>query len=436
MTTTTTAPRTRNALIIIGVLYFIFGFVTWLNGTLIQYLKLICELSNDVLAFLVTFAFYISYVVLAIPSAIILQKIGYKNGMALGLFVMAIGCFLFVPAAHSRNFWAFLVGLFVQGTGLTLLQAAANPYISILGPLKSAAKRMSIMGICNKVAGGLGPFVMASILLNNAAALDKKIHAVTDPVQKEMLLSEMASRIVPFYLIMTAALVVLSIGIRWAHLPEISSAEEENLSDDAQPAGTPLTTPKHTSILQFPHLLLGVLCIFLYVGVEVLAGDGIGVYGKFIGITLDKTRFFTTYAMAPLLVGYIIGIITIPKYLSQSTALKLCALTGIAFSMVIYFTTGYTAITFIALLGLANSLMWPAIWPLALEGLGKFTKIGSALLVMGIAGGAIIPLLYPALRDGALHLPNNLSFCGITLVGYGYILFYALKGHKAGLGRV
>lgn len=141
----------RNAIIIIGILFFVFGFVTWLNGTLIPFLKLACQLENDIQAFLVTFAFYMAYFFLAIPSSIILKKTGFKNGMALGLFVMAIGSLLFVPAANARSFALFLVGLFVQGAGLAILQTASNPYISIIGPIDSAARRISIMGICNKV---------------------------------------------------------------------------------------------------------------------------------------------------------------------------------------------------------------------------------------------------------------------------------------------
>jgi FHS family L-fucose permease-like MFS transporter len=421
-----TSKRSQSAIVIIGVLFFIFGFVTWLNSTLIQYLKLICELQNDLLAFLVTFAFYISYVFLAIPSALILQKTGYKNGMALGLFVMSLGFLLFVPAAHSRNFAIFLAGLFVQGMGLTLLQAASNPYISILGPLESAARRMSIMGICNKSAGGLVPLIMGAVILKNATALDNQIHTATDPIQKEALLSALAARIVLPYLIMAGVLIVLSVLINRSHLPEIKSELEEAPIDPNNKLAAP-----RTSVTQFPHLMLGVLCIFLYVGVEVLAGDGIGVFGKAIGMTLDKTKYFTTFTMFAMLAGYIVGIITIPKYISQSFALKVCSWLGLAFGTAILFTTGYTAITFVALLGLANSLMWPAIWPLALEGLGKFTKSGSALLVMGIAGAAIMPLIYPALKDNA-HLPNNLAFCVVILPSYVYILYYAVSGHKAG----
>ena len=428
MTTKTTAPRTGNALIIIGVLFFIFGFVTWLNGTLIPFLKLACELHTDLQAFFVTFAFYIAYFFLAIPSALILQRTGYKNGMALGLFVMALGSLVFIPAASTRNFALFLVGLFVQGMGLSLLQTASNPYITILGPLNSAAKRISIMGICNKVAGVLSPIIIGSIVLKNASSLETQVHTTTDAVQREAILNELAGRVIVPYLIMAGVLVILSIAIKASSLPEI---KEESTGAGGGGAAAAAGGSGRDSVFQYPHLLLGVLCIFLYVGVEVLAGDGIGTFGKAVGLPLDQTKYFTAFTLVAMLVGYIVGIIAIPRWLSQSTALRVCAILGLVFGAGIFFTTGYVAILFIALLGLANSLMWPAIWPLALEGLGKFTKIASALLVMGIAGGALLPLLYGGLKDD-VHLPNKVAYCICILPCYVYILYYAVSGHMAG----
>jgi FHS family L-fucose permease-like MFS transporter len=396
--------QSRKALFIIGVLFFIFGYITWLNGTLIPYLKQICNLSTDVQAFLVTFAFYIAYFFLALPSAYILEKTGYRKGMAIGLVVMAVGALLFVPAAHQRSFPLFLVGLFVQASGMSLLQTAANPYVTILGPLDSAASRISIMGICNKGAGILSPIILSAIILKKGAPID-----------------ELAGRIIPPYIVMAGILILMAVLIRFSSLPEINPGGE----DDASRAG------EKTSIFQFPHLLLGVLCIFLYVGVEVLAGDGIGAFGRAIGIEPAKTAYFTSFTMVAMLVGYVTGIITIPRFLSQSMALRISAITGLVFGVGVLLTHGYAAITCIALLGLSNALMWPAIWPLALEGLGKFTKIGSAMLIMGILGGAVFPLAYPALRENA-HLPNSVAFCVCTLPCYVYILYYAVRGHRAG----
>jgi len=429
-TTTATTRRPGNAIVIIGILFFVFGFVTWLNGTLIPFLKLACELHTDLQAFFVTFAFYIAYFCLAIPSALILRKTGYKNGMALGLFVMALGSLVFVPAAYARSFPLFLIGLFVQGMGLALLQTASNPYITILGPLESAAKRISIMGICNKVAGVLSPIIVGAIVLKNASALEAQVHATTDAGQREVILAQLAGRVIVPYLVMAGVLVALALMIKASSLPEIQ------VEEDAGVGGVVAVGTEKKSIFDFPHLLLGVLCIFLYVGVEVLAGDGIGTFGKTMGMPLDQTKYFTTFTLVAMLVGYIVGIVAIPRYLSQSTALRICAILGLVFGLGILFSTGYVAITLIALLGLANSLMWPAIWPLALEGLGKFTKFASALLVMGIAGGAIVPLLYGTLKD-KMHLQNNVAFCLCILPCFAYILYYALAGSKVGLpGKV
>lgn len=418
----TAQSENRYAIVIIGVLFFIFGFVTWLNASLIPFLKLACQLENDIQAFFVTFSFYMAYFFLAIPSAGILKKTGFKNGMALGLLVMAVGAVLFIPAANARSFGLFLTGLFVMGTGLALLQTASNPYISIIGPIESAAKRISIMGICNKTAGALSPLIVGSIVLANASELEKQIVSATDPVLKDNLLNELAGRVITPYIIMTVILILLAVMVRFSSLPEINTDGEEN-------EGSAITNKQ--SVFQFPHLLLGVLCLFVYVGVEVMAGDAIGMFGKAAGMSLDQTKYFTTFTLIAMLVGYIVGIFTIPKLITQQAALRISAWLGIIFSICVYVTGGYTAITFIALLGLANALMWPAIFPLAIDGLGKFTRIGSALLVMGISGGALIPLLYAGLKD-SLHLSNNLSFLLCTLPFYVYILYYALKGHKAG----
>ena len=414
---------TTYAITIIGILFFIFGFVTWLNGTLIPFLKLACQLTSDTQAFFVTFSFYMAYFFLAIPSSFVLKKTGYKNGMALGLFIMAIGSVIFIPAANARSFPLFLTGLFVQGMGLALLQTASNPYISIIGPIRSAAKRISIMGICNKTAGMLSPLIVGALVLKNATAIEAKINATTDISQKEILLNQLAQRVITPYLIITVILVIMAIMIKRSSLPEIVSDQKD--ADATEPV------LQKGSIMQYPHLLLGVLCLFLYVGVEVMAGDAIGTYGKHMGMPLDQTKYFTAFTLFAMLAGYVIGIFTIPKFVSQQKALAISAILGILFTIGVFVSSGYTSITFIALLGLANALMWPAIFPLAIDGLGKFTKIGSALLIMGIAGGAIIPLVYTSLRDHA-GLSNSLSFLICMLPAYFYIFYYAIKGFKAG----
>lgn len=401
------------------------GFMTWLNSTLIPFLKLTCQLKNDVQAFFVTFAFYLGYFFLAIPSSILIKKTGYKKGLALAWLVIAVGSFIFIPASHARSFPLFLTGLFIQSTGMSLLQTAVNPYISIIGPIESAAKRISIMGICNKVAAIISPVILGAILLHNASALETSINLTTDPVVKEGLLAELASRIVTPYIVLTTVLVLLAVFMWFAPLPEIDTDKED------APAPGALRKTAKTSVFQYPHLLLGVLCIFLYVGVEVMAGDAIGTYGKTMGLPLDKTKYFGSFTMACMLLGYIIGIITIPKILSQQAGLKISAILGIIFSFGAFVSHGYTAIAFIALFGLANALMWPAIFPLAISGLGKFTKTGSALLIMGIVGGGLFPLLYSYLKD-TVHVANNVSFFVCALPCYIYILFYSISGYKAG----
>ncbi len=343
--------------------------------------------------------------------------------MALGLFVMAIGSIIFIPAANARSFGLFLTGLFVQGMGLALLQTASNPYISIIGPIESAAKRISIMGICNKAAGMLSPIIVGGLVLKNASSIEEKIISATDVNQKEILLNELAHRVITPYIVMTIILAIMAIMIAKSSLPEIVSDE----------TGTASNKPVlgKTSVFQYPHLMLGVLCLFLYVGVEVMAGDAIGMYGKHMGMPLDQTKYFTAFTLFAMLTGYVIGIFTIPKFISQQKALAISAILGVVFTIGVFVSSGYTSITYIALLGLANALMWPAIFPLAIDGLGKFTKIGSALLIMGIAGGAVIPLLYTGLRD-SVHLSNPLSFLLCMLPAYVYIFYYAVKGFRVG----
>ncbi|HEY0669333.1 MAG TPA: sugar MFS transporter [Sphingobacteriaceae bacterium] len=401
---------------IIGILFFIFGFVTWLNSVLIPYLKIACELNNFE-SYFVAFAFYISYLVMAVPSAWVLKRTGFKSGMSAGLLVMAVGALIFIPAAMARTYELFLLGLFVQGTGLALLQTASNPYITILGPPESAAKRISIMGICNKVAGALAPIVLGAITLKDADALTARLVNLSAE-QKAAELDELASRVIMPYIIIVIVLLILAVLIYKSTLPEVDTDKE---TEEEAVANT-----SKTSIFQFTHLLLGVLAIFVYVGAEVIAGDTIISYGSSQGIEFATAKFFTTFTLIAMTVGYIGGVVMIPKYLSQENALKYSAILGIVFALAAIFTEGYTSVLFIALLGLANSLVWPTIWPLAIAGLGRFTKIGSSFMIMAIAGGAILPLIYGKLAD--VYNPQLAYF--LLIPCYLYILFYAVKGHK------
>ncbi|MEI7661531.1 MAG: sugar MFS transporter [Bacteroidota bacterium] len=422
---------------IIGIFFFIFGFVTWLNSVLIPFLKITCE-KNNFESYFVAFAFYISYFVMAIPSAYVLRKTGFKNGMSLGLVIMALGALVFIPAAYSRMYGLFLTGLFVQGTGLAVLQTASNPYVTILGPLKSAAKRISIMGICNKIAGVISPLILGAIVLKGMDRYDKTMLGAMDELQKATALNELAGRIILPYIIMAVVLVVLAVLLRFSVLPDIDTDQEDE--------STAVANISKTSVFQFPQLVLGVVALFVYVGVEVIAVDTIINYGKSQGFSFELARYFASYTLAAMVLGYIIGIVTIPKYLKQENALMLSAMSGIVFGILAIVTAGMhlqatfsvafpggamvlpfdLSVFFIALLGMSNAIMWPAIWPLALDGLGRFTKIGSSLLIMAIAGGALLPLLYGRMVD----LFNPQSAYWIIIPCYLIIFYYAWSGHK------
>lgn len=391
-------------LLIIGALFFVFGFVTWVNSVLIAFFKQAFNLST-VGSNLVAFAFFISYTVMAIPSSAVLKRTGFKNGMSLGLGIMAIGTLVFVPAAKALSYPLFLAGLFLIGIGLTVLQTASNPYVTILGPRESAAQRISFMGVANKLAGIASQFIFGGLLLTgaNAAAGSASLDKVVTP-----------------YLIMTGVLVVLAILIRFSTLPEVS--EEQ---DDAGDMGL-ADSHNHTSIAQFPNLVLGVVALFCYVGAEVIAGDTIINYGKTMGFSNDEAKYFTTYTLYGLLAGYILGILAIPRYISQQKALLYGSSLAILFTIGALLTDGYASILCVSLLGFAIAPVWPAVWPLALNRLGRFTKLGSALLIMAISGGAILPLLHGYLTD---TVSPKMAYA-LLLPMFGFILYYAAAGHK------
>lgn len=403
-------------MIILAALFFIFGFVTWLNATLITYFKIAFQLNNFQ-SLLVAWAFYLSYFIMALPSSGILKRTGFKNGMMLGLLVMGIGALLFIPAAKTQTYELFLIGLFIIGTGLTVLQTASNPYITIVGPIESAASRISLMGICNKTAGVIAPLILSAVILSDGDTLVNQIKVLPE-AEKALKLTELLSRVITPYTIMAFVLFALALFVKLSPLPPIEMEEEDN-------------TPTHdskTSILQFPHLILGVIALFLYVGAEVIAADTIGNYGQSQGIALSQSKLFPSFTLSAMVVGYIFGIFAIPRIIKQSTALTASAIIGVVFSLIAINTSGYISVLFIALLGLANALVWPAIWPLAIHGLGKFTKTGSALLIMSIIGGGLLSITYGALADIATI--GHKSAYWILIPCYLFILFYSRKGHK------
>ncbi len=401
---------------VIGAMFFVFGFVTWLNSILMPYLELTCDLNKFQTSF-VPFAFYIAYFVTAIPSSMVLKKTGFSNGMALGLIVMAIGTILFIPAALSRTFILFLIALFIQGIGLSLLQTASNPYVTILGPVESAARRMSIMGICNKLAGITGVLILANTLFSTTDGLVEQIKnmGLMDP-QRDILLQQLSNKVIVPYLIMTMVLIALVVFIRAAKLPEINEDEDDTASESRK------------SVFSYPYLWLGVLAIFFYVGAEVIAIDYLKIYGNSINLPENITNTLPAYALTALIIGYLLGIVLVPRFISQRRALIIQLLLAIALVIVALCTQGIVSVLAIICLSFAHAIMWPAIWPLSIHDLGKYTKLGSAFLIMAIAGGAIMPLIYGKLS--LIFSPQ--SSYALLFVSYAYILFFALTGCKIG----
>ncbi|ANE51477.1 sugar MFS transporter [Flavisolibacter tropicus] len=403
-------------IVIIGAFFFIFGFVTWINGTLIPYLRIACELE-EWQAYLVTFAFYISYTIMALPSGKLLQRTGMVKGMSMGLVIMAAGCLVFIPAALTRMYSLFLLGLFFVGTGLTILQSAVNPYVTLLGSQGSAAKRISIMGICNKVAGILAPLVVGSIILKNSDGLIAELASLS-PAAKQLRLDQLSRTVIFPYVSLTIILLLIAMAIRYAHLPEITSEVEEEEKHDN------ITDKKSGVQMQY---LLGFIAIFCCVGTEVLAGDTIGNYGLFHGLGLDTAKNLASFTLAGMMIGYIGGVLGIPKLISQQKAFYYSSLLGLLITLAIIFVPGKASIICLAVLGLANALLWPAIWPQALSGLkGKQLNKGSAILIMGIAGGALLPLGYGWLAKYF----NNQNAYWILFPVYLFLLFYSVKGKR------
>ncbi|MEN2402777.1 sugar MFS transporter [Flavobacterium sp. MC2016-06] len=435
-------------MVILTALFFILGFVTWLNGPLIPFFQLACELTSSQ-AYFVTFAFYIAYFVMAVPSSWIIEKVGYKNGISLGLLIIAAGAFMFYPAASSRTFLLFLIALFVMGTGLAVLQTASNPYVVVIGPRESAAARISVLGIANKLAGFVAPIILTALVLSNMKDFTADKIALLDQVSKTNALNSLALQLQRPYLYMGLIIMVLAMLVKFSPLPEIDLDEDGNVTN--------LSVFKQIkNAFKRPQLVLGVVTLMLYLAAEVLAGDSIGGFGKQLGVYGDEGNFYlklTSFTMSAMVVGYILGITLIPKHLSQVTALKASGILGVILVLAIVLISPKVmiqlpgipnlpvVILLVALLGLANALCWPAIWPMALQDLGGYTKIGSAILIMGIIGGAVFPLFYGMIVEtvNTSNIENGVELTSrsgnqlaylMLLPSYFMILFYAVKGHK------
>ena len=402
------------AVLLFCLLFAIFGFVTWLNGPLITFSKLAFSLS-DVEAFLVPSVFYLSYFFLALPSAFILRKTGMKTGMALGLLAMAVGAAGFGQFASMRLFPPTLVSLFIIGAGLSLLQTASNPYISVLGPIESGAQRIALLGIFNKLAGAMAPIVIGTLILNGIGQMQTQVDAAPSAAARDLLLNAFAARIHLPYLGMGAFLAVIAFFVYKSPLP--------NIGDDANPGSG------KSFAGAIPQMLFGFLAIFFYVGVEVMAGDAVGTYGNGFHLPIDQTKFFTTFTMITMLAGYVCGLICIPRFFTQEKYLAFSAVLGILLSIGAFLTKGYVSVGFVWALGFANAMMWPAIFPLGIRGLGKLTEFGAAFLVMGIIGGAVMPQLFAHLKD---QYGFQLVFMALMVPAYIYILLFGLVAGRRG----
>ena len=383
--------------ITVAVLFFMIGFALGINGLLIPYIRKSLQLST-VQSYYVLTATFSTFVIFGYPSGILLKKVGYKKTILTSFVFFILGMYLFIPSASDQNLFIFLLASFICGIGNTILQSAVNPYITLLGNLDSAATRISIMGIVNKLAWAIAPIFLGLFLdLNNV---------------------DLKDIILPFYIIIGIFL-LLFILILCTPLPEIKA-----IGEDEKSINSPLPNTR-MNILQYPHLLLGFISLFCYVGVETLSMSSIVDYANYF--QLPDPQLYTSFTVSGMILGYLIGILLIPKYLSQEKSLLICSVLGIISSCMILMPIGTISIYFVALLGLANSLLWPAIWPLAIKDLGELTKIGSSILVMAIAGGAIFPLLFGWMCD---LLQNMQQAYWICIPAYSMILYYAIKGHK------
>jgi FHS family L-fucose permease-like MFS transporter len=425
----TSAPSgTFIPLALVAGLFFILGFVTWLNGSLLPYLEEVLTLS-PFHASLILFAFYVSSTLVAIPSVSLIARVGYKNSMALGLVGMALAALMFIPAAMAQTFALFLLAQFLMGASLTLLQTAVNPYVVKIGPEESAAVRISAMGMLNKSAGIAAPLLFAALIATGMS------HTGSVPTEAEK--QAMAHNLILPYLGMAACILLVALVVKLSSLPELNLDAED--SGEVGDAGF-----HFKEALAHPQLIMGVFALILYVGVEVLAADTIGSYGRSIGY--ENYTSLTSFTMAFMLIGYGLGISLIPRILSQAKALMASALLGCVLSLAIVSSSNEStaiadlllvpfglpalpnSLLFMAMMGLANAIVWPAIWPMALSGLGRLTATGSALLVMAIAGGGVLPLLLGTLASFE-EIGRQTAYI-VALPAYLFILFYALKGHK------
>ncbi len=412
---TTSWQRKQNyvlPLLILGIMFFVIGFGIGISGFLTPALRSAFDLNTGQ-SYLVTAAIFSAFVIFGRPAAWIITRIGYRRSMVMAFLIMALGMLLFVPSANQISFPLFLLALFVGGVGNTLLQASVNPYVTIIGPIDSAAMRMSLMGIMNKLAWWIAPLFLGVFIDLQQVRLNDVI--------------------LPFYLV-AGILLILGIGIYFAPLPEVS-AEGEDVTQDEQKQDDSYAKNK-TSIWQFPHLILGAVAAFLYIGIEILPMASAIDFARIAFGDAPNLENYARFVTIGLVMGYVFGVITIPRFLSQKKALLIFSVLGVLSTIFLSLAPVEYAFYGLLLVSFANSLMWPAIWPLAIADLGKFTKIGSSLLVMGIVGGAIIPLIFGYIVDivkGAKEAASVADFqtaYWIMIPCYAFIFYFAAHGHR------
>lgn len=407
------------SMVLLGSLFFIFGLVSWVNSILVPYFKLACDLHTDIQSYLVTFAFYIAYLVMTIPAAGLLTAVGFKRGGQIGLWILSAGALLFWPAALLRSYGMFLAALFIMGTALAILQTVANPYVTIIGPRESAARRISVMGVCNKFAGIIAPLIFAAVVIRPQDVLTMEAvqsGALTGEA-KELALDAMIRGVIPPYVILAVLLFLFGILFFKSPMPDINP-NRDNASS--------FSGGDRKSVFSYPYLILGIIALFAHTGSQQMAISSLIEYAGDMGMDLLTAKVFPSYTLACIMAGYLIGIVAIPKYLTQQQALVGCTVSGLVLSLLVVLTPPQTSIWFLVVLGVPNSLIYAGIWPLAIKNLGKWTNLGSSLLVMALCGNAVLSLSYGALADKV----GRHDAYWLLIPCFLYMIYYAVWGYK------
>ena len=406
------------SLVMLGALFFVFGLVSWVNSILIPYFKIACELKSGVQTYLVTFAFYIAYLVMTVPASFLLRRTGYKKGALIGLWIMALGALLFWPAALTRTYGLFLLALFTIGTALAILQSVANPFVTIIGPHESAARRISVMGICNKFAGIIAPLLFAAAVIRpeDKTVMDMVEAGLLEGPAKEAALDGMIRGVIVPYVVLAALLFIFGLLFYKSPVQDINPNSANGGSSEGD----------RSSIWKYPYLVLGVVALFCHLGSQQISVSTIIGYAQNMGMDLETAKVFPSYTLGCILLGYLLGVFFIPKYISQQKSLVVCTVTGLVLSVLVLVLPLKASIWSLVLLGVPNSLIYAGIWPLAIRGLGKWTGLGSSLLVMALCGNAVLPLLYGYVSD---YIGLQASYW-LLLPCFAYMVFYAVYGYK------